>query len=366
MIRAAVLTEPKRPLEILDVELAAPGPGEVRVRVVAAGVCHSDYHYMVGDLPHPLPVVLGHEGAGVIEEVGPGVRDLAVGDHVVLLWRTSCGHCEYCSSGRPALCPVGNAIRASGTLEDGTSRLHLDGGGALYHFLGVSCFAEAAVCPVDGVVKVPDDVPLEVAALCGCSVMTGVGAATNSAKVEPGSTVLVIGAGGVGLSAIMGAQLCGAARIIAADLSPAKLELARQFGATDTVDTSREDLVRTVRKLVGGVETAVEAIGRADTVAQAVRALRAGGTAVAVGIAPPSIKAEVSLLDLVLQEKTLRGSVYGSTRPGIDFPRLFELYRTGRLPLDRLLSHRFRLDQINEAYDALLRGELTRAVVIPG
>ncbi|MGH7911826.1 MAG: zinc-binding dehydrogenase [Candidatus Dormibacteraceae bacterium] len=366
MIRAAVLTEPNRPLQVEEVDLAAPGPGEVRVKVAAAGICHSDLHYMNGELGHPLPVVLGHEGAGTVVEVGSGVADFSVGDHVVLLWRTSCGHCGYCSSGRPHLCPQGNALRVNGTLLDGTSRLSLRGG-PLHHFLGVSCFAEEAVLPQEGVVKVPDDVPLEIAAVCGCSVMTGVGAAMNSARVEPGSTVLVIGAGGVGLCAIMGARLCGAAQIIAADLNPSKLETAKRFGATDVVNSAEEDLPRAVRRLSGGgVEFAIEAIGRAETVAQAVRSLRAGGVAVAVGISGPKVKVELPLLDLVMQEKQLRGSVYGSTRPGLDFPRLFDLYRHGRLPLDELLSHRYRLEEINEAYAALQRGELTRAVVLLG
>ncbi len=364
MIRAAVLTEPGQPLQVDEVELADPGPGEVRVKVTAAGVCHSDLHYMQGALPHPLPVVLGHEGAGTVTEVGPGVTGVAAGDRVVMLWRTSCGHCAYCSSGRPHLCPEGAQLRIRGTLADGTCRLSWHGE-ELHHFLGVSCFAEETVLPQEGVVRVPDDVPLEIAAVCGCSVMTGVGVTTNTLKVQPGSSVLVVGAGGVGLCAIMGARLCGAAQIIAADLNSAKLETAKQFGATDVVNTGEEDLARTVRRMTGGgVEFAVEAIGLPDLVAQAVRSLRAGGIAAAVGIAKPGARVELPLLELVDQEKQLRGSIYGSTRPGLDFPRLFDLYRHGRLPLDQLLSHRFRLDEINQAYEALQRGELTRAVVV--
>lgn len=363
MIRAAVLTEPNQPLQVLDVELAPPGPGEVRVRIAAAGVCHSDLHYMQGTLPCPLPAVLGHEGAGTVTAAGSGVTGVAPGDRVVLLWRTSCGHCAYCSSGRPHLCPVGARWRNGGTLADGTSRLSRRGE-PVHHLLGVSCFAEEAVLPQEGVVKVPDGVPMEIAAVCGCSVMTGVGAMTNTLGVQPGSSVLVVGAGGVGLSAIMGARLCGAAQIIAADLNPAKLETARDFGATDVVDTGKEELARTVRRLsAGGVEFAVEAIGIPELVAQAVRSLRAGGVAAAVGIAPPGARVELPLLELVDQEKQLRGSIYGSTRPGLDFPRLFDLYRQGRLPLDRLLSHRFPLEGINDAYQALQRGELTRGVV---
>jgi Zn-dependent alcohol dehydrogenase len=346
-----------------EVELASPKAGEVRVRVAAAGVCHSDYHYMRGDLTTELPAVLGHEGAGVVEEVGVGVATVQPGDRVVLLWRSVCGHCRYCSVGRPALCQEGAALRNTGRLLDGTSRLSLQGR-PISHFLGVSCFAEQAVCAEQSVLKIDADVPLPIAALAGCSVMTGVGAVTNSAAVEPGASVLVIGAGGVGLCAVMGAQLCGASRILVADLNPAKLEMAREFGATDLIDASSQDVVKTARRLSdGGVDFAFEAIGRPDTVTQAVRTLSAGGVAVAVGVAPPSARAELSPFDLVLQEKTLKGSIYGSTRPHADFPRLFELYRRGRLPLDRLLSREYRLDQINEAYEALLAGEVARSVI---
>ena len=362
-MRAAVLYETGTPLRVEEVDLAAPRAGEVRVRVAAAGVCHSDYHYMRGDLVCNLPSVLGHEGAGVVEEVGPGVTSVAPGDHVVLLWRTSCGRCEFCSAGRPALCPASASIRAGGRLADGTSRLSREGQ-ELRHFLGVSCFAEQTVCSERAVLKIPEDVPLPVAAVAGCAVMTGVGAVVNTARVEAGSTVLVIGAGGVGLCAIMGAVLAGAARVVAADVNPAKLELATSFGATDVIDASAEDVPAAVRDLLGGVDYAFEVIGRPETVTQAVAATRTGGTAVAIGVAPVGAAATVNLLDLVLQEKTLKGSIYGSTRPQADFPRLFELYRRGRLPLDRLLTREWRLDQINEAYDELLAGTVARSVIV--
>jgi len=364
-MKAAVLYEPGQPLRVEDVELAPPRTGEVRVRVGAAGVCHSDYHVMHGDMVAVLPAVLGHEGAGVVEEVGPGVTGVAQGDHVVLLWRTSCGRCEYCSVGRPALCVVGTALRNSGLLMDGTTRLSRDDL-QLRHFAGVSCFAEQTVCAQEAVLKIPEDIPMPIAALAGCAVMTGVGAVVNTAKVEPGSTVLVIGAGGVGLCAIMGAVLAGAARIIAADLNPAKLELATSLGATDVVDSSRDDLVDAVRELTrASVDYAFEVIGLAETVEQAIRAVRVGGTAVAVGIVPTGMTAQVNVQQLVMQEKTLKGSIYGSTRPRVDFPRLFELYRRGRLPLDRLLTRQWALGEINEAYDALLAGTVARSVVVP-
>jgi Zn-dependent alcohol dehydrogenase len=363
-MKAAVLYEPGQPLQIEEVELAPPRAGEVMVKVAAAGVCHSDYHVMSGDMPAALPAVLGHEGAGVVEEVGPAVTTVRPGDRVVLLWRTSCGHCEYCSTGRPALCPNGMALRNNGYLPDGTTRLARDGR-EIRHWVGVSCFAERTVCSEHAVLKIPDDVPLPVAAVAGCAVMTGVGAVINTARVPPGSTVLVIGAGGVGLCAIMGAVVAGAARIIAADLNPAKLELASSFGATDVVDSSSEDVVRAVRDLAGGVDYAFEVIGRSETVVQALRAVRMGGTAVAVGVAPSGTTANVNIYDLVLQEKTLKGSLYGSARPEADFPRLFDLYRRGRLPLDRLLSREWPLASINEAYDALIAGTVARSIVVP-
>src|SRR5262249_23595492 len=273
-MKAAVVYEPGRRLGVEEVELGPPRAGEVRVRVGAAGVCHSDYHVMHGDLAAQLPAVLGHEGAGVVDEVGPGVTGVARGDHVVLLWRTSCGRCEYCSVGRPALCPVGTALRGSGLLLDGTTRLRRDDL-EIRHFAGVSCFAEETVCAQEAVLKIPDDIPMPIAALAGCAVMTGVGAVVNTAKVEPGSTVLVIGAGGVGLCACIGALLPGAARALAADLKPAKLELATSLGATDVVDSSRDDLVDAVRELTGaGVDYAFEVIGLAETVEQAIRAVR--------------------------------------------------------------------------------------------
>ena len=364
-MRAAVLYQPGEPLRVEDVELGTPRAGEVRVRVAAAGVCHSDYHYMRGDLAGNLPVVLGHEGAGVVEEVGPGVTSVRPGDHVVLLWRTSCGRCEYCSRGRPALCREGSAVRNSGRMPDGTSRLSRDGV-EIRHFLGVSCFAEQTVCQEQSVLKMPEDVPLPIGAVAGCAVMTGVGAVVNTAGVEPGSTVLVVGAGGVGLCAIMGAVLAGAARIIAADLNPGRLELATSFGATDVVDASHEDVVQAVKELTGGgVDYSFEVIGLPATVVQAVGALRQGGTAVAIGLAPVGSPAPVDLNDLVRSEKTLKGSIYGSTRPQADFPRLFELYRRGRLPLDRLVTKEWPLHQINEAYEGLIAGTEARSVLVP-
>ena len=274
-MKAAILYWKRQPLRVEDVELDQPGHGEVLVRVDAAGVCHSDYHFMNGDLPIPLPCVLGHEGAGIVEEVGPGVSAVAPGDHVVMLFRAGCGRCEFCQRGRPALCAMAGQIRNSGGLVDGTSRLHR-AGGALHHFLGVSCFAERTVLPEQGIVKINPEISLEVAALMGCAVMTGIGAVMNTAQVEPGANVLVIGAGGVGLNVVMGAVLVGANRIIVADLLDSKLELAHSFGATHLINAKDQDVVAAVRALTGGegADYAFEVIGNPKTMATAYQAVR--------------------------------------------------------------------------------------------
>jgi S-(hydroxymethyl)glutathione dehydrogenase / alcohol dehydrogenase len=365
-MKAAVLYEVKRPLQVEDVDLAAPHHGEVLVRIGAAGVCHSDYHFMNGDLPIGLPCVLGHEGAGVVEEVGEGVTTVKPGDHVVLLFRPNCGHCEFCSQGRPALCWMAGQLRNTGRMLDGTSRFSR-GGAELKHFLGVSCFAERTVVPEQGVVPIPRDIPLEVAALVGCAVMTGVGAVMNTARVNPGAAVLVIGAGGVGLNCVMGAALVGAQPIIVADLVDSKLETAMDFGATHAVNARTHDLVEGVRELTGGegVDFSFEAIGNPKAMTQAFQSLRRGGMAIAVGIAPMGSEMTVNAGELVYLEKTLKGSYYGSTRPQADMPRLLHLYKAGKLPIDRLISRRYPLDRVNEAYDALLAGEVARSVLIP-
>jgi NDMA-dependent alcohol dehydrogenase len=366
-MKAAVLYEVKQPLRVEDVDLDGPHDGEVLVRIGAAGVCHSDYHFMNGDLTVGLPCVLGHEGAGVVEEVGRGVTTVRPGDHVVLVFRPNCGHCEFCSQGRPALCWMAAQIRNTGRLLDGTSRLSR-GGSEIKHFLGVSCFAERTVVPEQGVVPIPKDVPMEVAALVGCAVMTGVGAVMNTARVNAGAGVLVIGVGGVGLNCVMGAALVGAHPIIVADLVDSKLETAMDFGATHAVNASTQDLVESVRELTNGegVDFSFEAIGNPKAMTQAFQSLRRGGVATAVGIVPAGSEMTVSAGDLVYMEKTLKGSYYGSTRPQADMPRLLQLYKAGKLPVDRLISRRYRLDQVNEAYDALLAGEVARSVLMLG
>ena len=366
-MKAAVLYEVKQPLRVEEVDLDGPRQGEVLVKIGAAGVCHSDYHFMNGDLPIGLPAVLGHEGAGVVEQVGAGVTTVKPGDHVVLLFRPNCGHCEFCSQGRPALCWMAGQLRNTGRLLDGSSRLHREGR-EIKHFLGVSCFAERTVVPEQGCVPIAEDIPLEVAALVGCAVMTGVGAVMNTARVTPGAAVLVIGAGGIGLNCVMGAALVGAHPIIVADMIDSKLETAMDFGATYTVNARTHDLLEGVRELTAGegVDFSFEAIGNPKAMAQAFQAVRRGGVATAVGIAPAGSEVSINAGELVYQEKTLKGSYYGGAHPQSDMPRLLQLYRAGKLPIDRLISRRYRLEQVNEAYDALLAGEVARSVLIPG
>jgi S-(hydroxymethyl)glutathione dehydrogenase/alcohol dehydrogenase len=366
-MKAAILYETKQPLRVEDVDLDRPGHGEVLVRVAAAGVCHSDYHFMNGDLPITLPCVLGHEGAGVVEAVGENVAAVAPGDHVVMLFRAACGRCEFCQRGKPALCAMAGLLRNSGRMLDGTSRFHRSGTD-LHHFLGVSCFAERTVLPEQGVVKIKPEVPLEVAALMGCAVMTGVGAVMNTAQVQPGASVLVIGAGGVGLNVVIGAALVGANQIIVADLLDSKLELAHSFGATHLINAGDQDVVTAVRELTGGegADYAFEVIGNPKTMATAYQSVRRGGTAVAVGIPPFGSEMTINAGELVYQEKTLKGSYYGTARPHADMPRLLDLYLAGRLPLDRLVTRSYPLEKVNEAYAALLAGEVARSVLLPG
>lgn len=362
--KAAVLFEVGQKLEIREVEVEAPRVGEVLIRMAAGGVCHSDLHVMTGHLVAALPAILGHEGSGVVADVGPGVTTVKPGDHVIPLWRFSCGLCEYCSGGRPALCPEGMQIRMTGRLLDGTTRFTLDGKD-IKHFAGVSSFSEYSVVHERAVLKIPDDLPLDRAALLGCAVITGVGAVFNAAQVKPGSTVAVFGAGGVGLNVIQGAALAGAEKIIAVDLLDRKLEVARKFGATHTVNASVGDPVEEVRALTmgKGVNYAFEVIGLPAAMRQAYDALAKRGMAVVVGVAPMTTEVSVPVMSLVFEERMLTGSVYGSSRPRIDIPKLIELYRAGKLKLDELLTRTYPFSEINEAYAALERGEVARSVV---
>jgi Zn-dependent alcohol dehydrogenase len=365
-MRAAVLHEVGAPLALEELDLQPPRAREVKVRVEAAGVCHSDYHYMTGDLRCLLPVVVGHEGAGVVEAVGAEVEGVRPGDRVALLWRPRCGRCRPCLAGQPVMCELGRVQAITGGLpDDGTTRLRLDGR-EVHHLMGVSCFAERVVVSEKSVVKVPDAIPSPIAAITGCAVITGVGAVLNVAGQCAGRALIVIGAGGVGLCAVMGARLAGAEPIIAVDVDAAKLELAQQLGATRLVLAGRDDVVEEVRSEVpDGVDWAIEAVGGAHTLQQAIACLRPGGTAVAVGLSRADATFEIPINELVQRQKRVVGSLYGSANPPLDLPRLWRLYEAGRLPLDALLGEQYPLESVNEAYAALVSGAVGRAVLVP-
>ena len=365
-MRAAVLRTLDTPLSLEDLELDAPRAGEVLVRIEAAGVCHSDLHYMTGDLTAKLPIVPGHEGAGIVEALGPDTGDrLAVGDRVALLWRPRCGECEACIAGNPVLCRYGRVFAASNGLMDGTTRLHA-GDEQVHHLMGVSCFAERVVVSQTSVVRVPDGVPPEVAAVSACAVITGVGAAMNAVHNGAGRPLAVFGAGGVGLCAIMGAAMIGADPVIAIDIDGAKLELARKVGATVTVNARTADAVAQIQDLTdGGVDWMIDAVGQARTMEQGVAALRPGGTLVAVGLNSADATFAVPINELVQRQKRIVGALYGSSNPRIDLPRIFSLYLAGRLPLDALIVARRPLDEVNEAYAELRSGAAGRTVLVP-
>ena len=361
-IKAAVLYEANTPLVVEDVELDDPKEGEVLVRLASAGVCHSDYHVMKGEWKPPMPIVLGHEAAGVVEKVGPGVTMSKPGDHVILNFRPNCGWCRYCAAGRPVLCNGAESSRW--VMFDGTTRLH-KGSQDLYHFARTASFGEYVVVPQAGAVPVRKDMPLDKACLVGCSVMTGVGAVINTAKVEPGSSVVVIGCGGVGLNIIQGAALAGAGRIIAVDVLENKLGYARDFGATDIIDASHGDTAARVRDLTdGGADYAFEAIGNSRTILQAYESTCLGGVTIIVGMAPEDDEVTINSLSLPRTEKTIMGSWYGSARPWIDLPKMVDLYLSGKLEVDALVSRTYPLDEINAAYEALGRGEVARSILV--
>lgn len=361
----AVVYRDAGPARLEDVELAAPRRGEVRVRIAAAGVCHSDLHVRRGEWPVRTPVVMGHEGSGVVVEVGPGVERVGVGDHVVLSWVPACGDCRRCRAGRPAQCLlVAERVAPDGVLYDGTSRLS-GVGGTLYHYLGVSSFAEEAVVPASGAVPIRRDAPLDVAALIGCAVATGIGAVANTAAVPAGATMAVIGCGGVGLSIVMGGRLAGAERIVAVDVLAPKLEVARRLGATDVVDASRGDAVDALRVLLPeGVDFAFDAFGRAATTEQAIAMLGQGGAAVVVGLPPAGERASFDGLALAEADQRILGSNYGGVDPHRDVPRLVDLYMDGSLPLETLVTARRPLADAEDALRQLATGTPLRTLLI--
>ncbi|TXH02909.1 MAG: alcohol dehydrogenase [Nevskiaceae bacterium] len=368
-VRAAVLREmglpapyaQSQPLKIETLELAPPGPGELLVRVRAAGLCHSDLSVIDASRPRVMPMVLGHEAAGDIVALGPDTAGFAVGDQVVFSFVPSCGHCAPCASGRAALCEPGARANTAGTLLSGARRWAND----THHHLGVSAFAEMTVVSARSAVRVDRDLPAEIAALFGCAVMTGVGAVVNTAKVAAGESVAIFGLGGVGLAALLGAQASGAHPLVAIDVLPAKLELARTLGATHTVLATDADALEQIRAATGGgAHYAFETVGSEQVLAQAYAATRRGGTTVTMGLPHPQKMFSVPAVSLVAEERTVKGSYMGSAVPSRDIPRFVALYRAGRLPVDKLLTHRLRLDEINGAFDRLKRGEAVRQVVV--
>lgn len=358
-VKAAVMREAHKPLTIEEIEIDKPDRREVLIRTAFAGVCHSDLHFVEGLYPIPCPCVLGHESAGVVEAVGEDVHYVKPGDHVITCLSTFCGECEFCLTGRMSLCvnPITQRSRKAAQ-----QRLSQDGE-ALTQFANLSSYAEYILTHEHSVVKVREDMPLDRAALIGCGVMTGVGAVFHTARVEPGSTVAVVGLGGIGLSAVNGAAIAGAGRIIAVDVVGSKLNLAKEFGATDVINSADGDPIEQIRELTGGgVDYAFECVGLKKTAEQCWRMLRRGGTATVIGMIPVGTKIELHGPDF-LQGKQIKGSVMGSNRFRIDMPRLTDFYLRGDLKLDQLISGRIKLDQINDAFAELKTGEIARNVI---
>lgn len=369
--RAAVLRElglsrpyaESKPLRVEEIELASPGEGEVLVRIAAAGLCHSDLSVINGSVPVPVPLVPGHEASGVIEALGPGVTDLDIGDHVVMVFVASCGKCDFCTEGRPALCEPGRGANITGEMLRGGARISQNGED-INHMLGVSCFAEHAVVSRESLIKIDKDIPLAEAALFGCAVVTGVGAVLNTAKIRAGSTVAVVGLGGVGLNTLLATRLAGAGRIIAIDLLDDKLDLARRLGATDTYNAASEGLLRAIfNDTGGGVDYAFETAGAVKALELAFAITKTGGTTISAGLPDRDARMQLPAAVLMLGERTLKGSFMGSAVPTRDIPAYIDLYRQGRLPVDQLMSERIGLDDLNTAFDRLADGVSIRQIL---
>jgi S-(hydroxymethyl)glutathione dehydrogenase/alcohol dehydrogenase len=358
-MKAAVLREVRQPLQIENVQIGKPGPREVLIRTACAGVCHSDLHFIEGSYPYALPAVLGHESACVVEAVGSEVRTVKKGDHVITCLSAYCGHCEHCLTGHLSLCQSPDVRRG----EHEESRL-TQGGKAMSQFLNLSSFAEYMLVSEHACVAIRQDMPLDRAALIGCCVMTGVGAVFHTAGVRPGETVAIIGCGGVGLSAINGAAIAGAGRIIAIDMTKSKDSLAREFGATDFICAAETDPVAAVLEISkGGVHHAFEAVGLKKTAEQCFAMLKRGGSANLIGMIPVGQTIELPG-SAFLGEKRIQGSVMGSNRFPVDMPRLVDMYLDGRLKLDKMISHRIKLQHVNEAFSEMKRGEVARSVIV--
>jgi len=373
-IRAAVLHEiglpqpyrESRPLVIEEVDLASPQAGEVLVRIHAAGICHSDLSVINGDRPRPTPMAIGHEAAGVVEALGEGIEDLKVGDHVVLVFMPSCGHCEPCSSGRPALCEPGALANGAGTLLSGGRRLSRNGV-PLHHHLGCAAFADYAVVSRRSCVPIDHRLPFDVAALFGCAVLTGMGAVINTARVEAGSRVAIVGLGGVGFSSLLAAVASGARDVVAVDMLDTKLDLARSLGATLVVNAKDADIIQKVKHATdGGVDYAFEMAGAIAALELAYRITRRGGTTVTAGLPNPQSVWPLQAVSLIAEERTIKGSYIGSCVPMRDIPRYVSLFQQGRLPVDRLLSERIGLEEINAGMDRLAQGKSIRQVIVTG
>lgn len=362
--KAVICRENNQPVVVETIEVAPPRTGEVMVKLAACGVCHSDLSATNGTIPFPPPLILGHEGAGEVIEVGPGVTDFKVGDHVLSSFVAMCGICHYCTIGRPALCDVG--AKTLYTLPTGDLRTADAAGKPLNIFSGCGVMAEYATLSTRSIIKIPQDAPLKQAALVGCGVMTGFCSATNTARVEPGAIVAVFGCGGVGLSAIQGAAVSGAGMIVAIDVDDFKLELAKLMGATHTLNSKgEENLVKTLKKLTGGgVDYAFECVGMGDLVATAYGALRKGGTAVVVGVARPKDMTSFRTSSMTFEEKTLKGSYFGSARPREDAPRILGLYKSGKVKLDELVTRTYTIDEAPQAFADLEAGKNARGVIV--
>ncbi len=370
-VKAAILEEigrpgpyaETRPLTIEEIDLEGPREGEVLIKVEAAGLCHSDLSVINGDRPRQVPMVLGHESAGVIQEVGPGVTRYAPGDHVITVFVPSCGHCAPCSAGRPALCEPEAASNGAGEMIGGGTRLSRNGQ-TVYHMTGVGCFAEYVTVSQNSLVKVAKDVPLDIAAVMGCAVLTGAGAVFNTGDVTPGCTTAVVGRGGVGLSAVMAAHAAGAEKIVAVDILPDKLKLAKELGATHVINSKDPGALEELRDITGGgVDAALDFTGNVHALGFAYQATKRGGATVTAGLPNPAAKLEISAVTLTAEERVLKGSYLGSGIPSRDIPRFLALFAQGRMPVDRLMTHKIALDDINEGFDRLHSGEAIRQVI---
>jgi S-(hydroxymethyl)glutathione dehydrogenase/alcohol dehydrogenase len=360
-VKAAVMRAFNAPLEIEELSIDSPGPGEVLVKTVASGVCHSDLHVIEGGLPMPPPCVLGHEPAGIVEAVGPGVADVRPGDHVIGCLTTFCGICRFCTEGRPYLC----LAQYVGRPEGAKPRLSSTGGEPIAQLANLGSYAEKMLCPERSLVKIRDDMPLDRACLIGCGVTTGLGAVLNTARVPAGASVVVIGCGGVGLAAVQGARIAGASQIVALDTQPWKLDLARSLGATHALSAKEGDPVSAVHAITGGgADYVLECIGLATAVQQAVAMTGRGGTTLLVGVVPMTEQVPIATCDLTLQEKKIVGSYMGSNRFRFDMPKYVDFYLDGRLRLDEMISSRIPLEDVNVAFDRMRRGEAARQVIV--